>query len=28
MVYRIARLPVTLTEAEGLFYCFRPLPYP
>jgi len=25
MAYRMARLPMTLTEAEGRFRCFKPL---
>jgi len=28
MTYRIARLPVTLSEVEGHFCCFKPLCYP
>jgi len=28
MAYRMARLPVTLSEAEGHFCCFKPLSYP
>jgi len=25
MAYRIARLPLTMNEAEGYFRCFKPL---
>jgi len=28
MAYRMARLPMTLSEAEGHFCCFKPFCYP